>query len=263
MPTESQQECSRTPLRGELDPNKRRRQSQALSEQELRPPGASPNRYAGFVAGGRPSKVDEEGVVKQSFSLELVPHTLTGRAFYKEMQTFVTNTYLSHDWCTTWTEQAHRVYEDKKSGAARDTALTARDTAAAAAVAAAACAAAAARKAALLSAEAPILAGFAVNFGPIGTAAVGDDATGARTGAGASPQLQPLAIRWVFPFRLEVLYYSGARPGQPWCMDHGPCASTRPGLQSTMRSSPHFGIDLSRIHGCIVLSRANGLRQRP
>ena len=72
-----------------------------------------------------------------------MPHTLTGRAFYKEMQTFVTNTYLSHDWCTTWTEQAHRVYEDKKSGAARDTALTARDTAAAAAVAAATVAAAA------------------------------------------------------------------------------------------------------------------------
>ena len=118
----------------------------------------------------RGKKVDQEGVVKQSFSLELVPHTLTGRAFYNEMQTFVTDTYLSHDWRTTWTEQAHRVYEDKKSGAARDAALAARDAAAAAA---AECAAAAARKAALLSAVSPILAGFAVNFGPIGTATVG------------------------------------------------------------------------------------------
>ena len=125
----------------------------------------------------RGKKVDDEGVVKQSFSLELLPHTLTGRAFYKEMQTFVTNTYLSHDWRTTWTEQAHRVYEDKKSGAARDAVLGARDAAAAAAASAAERAAAAARKAALLSAVAPILSCFAVNFGPIGTAAVGEGAT--------------------------------------------------------------------------------------
>jgi hypothetical protein len=125
----------------------------------------------------RGKKVDDEGVVKQSFSLELVPHTLTGRAFYKVMQTFVSDTYLSHDWRTTWTEQAHRVHEDKKSGAARDAALAARDAAAAAAVAAAERSAAATRKAALLSAVAPILARFAVNFGPIGTAALGDGAT--------------------------------------------------------------------------------------
>ena len=125
----------------------------------------------------RGEKVDEEGQVKQSFSLELLPHTLTGRAFYKEMKTFVTETYLSHDWRTTWTEQAHRVYEDKKSGAARDAALAARDAAAAAAAAAAERAAAAARTAGLLSGVAPILAGFAINFGPIGTAALGDGVT--------------------------------------------------------------------------------------
>ena len=122
----------------------------------------------------RGTKVDEEGKVKQSFSLELVPHTLTGRAFYKEMKAFTTDTYLSHDWRTTWTAQAHRVYEDKKSGAPRDAALTARDVAVAAAASAAECAAAAARTAGLLSGVAPILARFAVNFGPIGTAPVGD-----------------------------------------------------------------------------------------
>ena len=125
----------------------------------------------------RGKKVDDEGVVKQSYSLELVPHTLTGRAFYQEMKTFVTDTYLSHDWRTTWTEQAHRVYEDKKSGAARDAALAARDAACAAAATAAECAAAAARTAALLSAVAPILSRFAVNFGPIVTAELGDGAT--------------------------------------------------------------------------------------
>ena len=115
--------------------------------------------------------------MKQSFSLELVPHTLTGRAFYKEIIMFTTVTYLSHDWRTTWTEQAHRVYEDKKSGAARDAALAARDTAAAAAAVDAEYAATAARTVALLSGVAPILAVFSVNFGPIGTAALGDGAT--------------------------------------------------------------------------------------
>lgn len=118
----------------------------------------------------RGQKVDDEGKVKQSFSLELVPHTLTGRAFYKEMKSFVTDTYLSHDWRTTWTEQAHRVYEDKKSGAARDAALAAYDAAAAAADHAAT----AARTAALLSAVAPIVANFAFNFGAIGAATIGD-----------------------------------------------------------------------------------------
>ena len=39
----------------------------------------------------RGTKVDDEGVVKQSYSLELVPHTLTGRAFYQVMETFVTS----------------------------------------------------------------------------------------------------------------------------------------------------------------------------
>ena len=110
--------------------------------------------------------------MKQSFSLELVPHTLTGRAFYKEMKTFVTDTYLSHDWRTTWTEQAHRVYEDKKSGAPRDAALAVCD----ATTAAADRAATTARTTALLSLVAPILARFAINFGAIGTAVVGDGA---------------------------------------------------------------------------------------
>lgn len=117
----------------------------------------------------RGKKVDEEGEVKQSFALELVPHTLTGREFYKTMKDFVTETYLAHDWRTTWTAQAHRIYEDKKSGARRDAALTVRDVAVAVACATA-------RTAALLVQIAPILARFPVNFGRIGTAIVGDGA---------------------------------------------------------------------------------------
>eukprot|EP00966_Prymnesium_polylepis_P070745 1644005-Prymnesium_polylepis.1 len=86
------------------------------------------------------------------------------------MSTFVPQTYLGHDWRTTWTEQAHRVYDDKKSGAARDAALAICDAAVAAAAAATERAATAARTAALLSAVVPILSQFDVNFGPIGTA---------------------------------------------------------------------------------------------
>ena len=105
--------------------------------------------------------MDEEGEVKQSFALELVPHTLTARAFYQELRKFVTETYLTHDWRTKWTAQAHRVYEDKKSGAPRDAALAARG---------------AARTAALLSGAALIVAQFAVNFGAVAAATVGDGA---------------------------------------------------------------------------------------
>ena len=78
---------------------------------------------------------------------------------------FTTEMYLSHDWRTTWTEQAHRVYDDKKSDAARDAALAARDAAAAAAAAAAEHSATAARTAALLR-RSP-LTGYSVNLNHI------------------------------------------------------------------------------------------------
>lgn len=124
----------------------------------------------------RGRKVDDEGNVKQSFSLELVPHTLTGREFYNELRANVTETYLPHDWRTTWTEQAHRVYEDKKSGAASDDAVATWDADVAAAAVAAKLAATAERLATLLSSVAPILARFAVNFGPMGTAVLSNGA---------------------------------------------------------------------------------------
>jgi hypothetical protein len=125
----------------------------------------------------RGKRVDDEGEVKLSYSLELLPHVTTGRAFYAEMKTFVSETWLSHDWRATWTAQAHRVYEDKKSGAPRDAAVAARDSASATATRAAADARSAACSARLLISVAPILAKHAIYFGEVGADIVGGGAT--------------------------------------------------------------------------------------